>query len=278
MVTSGNLISFIIVLILTQFAIKGDLILLGTIISAVPVILFVSVSIISFRKNYRLFSPSLKEIDIHLSRGLLNLGAKFFFMQVSAIIIFSTSNIFITQFYGPDEVVVFNIAFKYFQLPVMVFAIVVTPFWSAVTDAYVQSDYKWLKNTLRKLNLLSLLFSLGVILMVFISKWAYEIWIGSEITIPLTLSVCLGIYTITRIINAPYSSYINGIGKIKVAMISTFFEVTGYFIFIFIFKNIFGNSTAIVVAMILTGMINFILNPIQIFKLLNKTATGVWNK
>lgn len=278
MATGGNLLSFLIVLLLTKITLNGNLVLLGTIISAVPVLLFVVVSVISFNTRYKSLKPSVKAVDFKLSNTLLKLGTKFFFLQVAYIIVFSTSNVFITQFYGPAEVAVFNIAFKYFQIPVMVFSIIMSPIWSAVTDAYAQSDFDWMKKTLRQLNVISLLFVFGIILMAVISNWVYKIWVGDEIEIPMSLSVSLGIYSVMQIAIAPYSSFINGIGKLKLTVLLTFLGILVYLILIFVFGNLFNNSTGIVMAIICTHVIGAIIQPTQTYKLLNKTAKGIWNK
>ncbi len=278
MATGGNLLSFLIVLLLTKITLNGNLVLLGTIISAVPVLLFVVVSAISFNTRYKSLKPSVKAVDFKLSNTLLKLGTKFFFLQVAYIIVFSTSNVFITQFYGPAEVAVFNIAFKYFQIPVMVFSIIMSPIWSAVTDAYAQSDFDWMKKTLRQLNVISLLFVFGIILMAVISNWVYKIWVGDEIEIPMSLSVSLGIYSVMQIAIAPYSSFINGIGKLKLTVSLTFLGILVYLILIFVFGNLFNNSTGIVMAIICTHVIGAIIQPTQTYKLLNKTAKGIWNK
>src|SRR5690606_3817547 len=117
-----------------------NLILLGTIISAIPVLLFLVVSITSFNSRYKKLKPTIKEIDLKVSNGLVSLGAKFFVLQISYLVAYTTSNILITQFYGPAEVTIYNIAYKYFYIPVMVYSIILSPIWSAVTDAYFKSD------------------------------------------------------------------------------------------------------------------------------------------
>ncbi|MGM0407676.1 MAG: lipopolysaccharide biosynthesis protein [Bacteroidota bacterium] len=278
MTTGGNLISFVIVLVLTRITLKGDLILLGTIISAIPVLLFIVVSIISYNSRYKKIRPSVGHVDLKLGKGLLSLGARFFFLQVAFIIVFSTSNIFITQFYGPEEVAVYNIAFKYFHVPVMVFSIIMSPIWSAVTDAYSKSDFIWLNKTLKHLNVVSLLFGLGIIVMVLISDWVYRLWVGDDISIPFGLSVSLGIYSFMQVGIAPYSNFINGIGKLRLTVSLTFGSILIYFILIYVFGNLFNNSTGIVVAIICTHTIGAVIQPVQTYKLLNRTAKGIWNK
>jgi O-antigen/teichoic acid export membrane protein len=278
MATGGNLLSFLIVLLLTRITLNGNLVLLGTIISAIPVLLLVVVSVISFNTRYKSLKPSVKAVDFKLSNILLNLGAKFFFLQVAYIIVFSTSNVFIAQFYGPAEVTVFNIAFKYFQIPVMVFSIVMSPIWSAITDAYAKSDFGWMKKTLKQLNVISLLFAFGIVFMVVISNWVYRIWVGDEIKIPMGLSIALGIYSVMQIAISPYSSFINGIGKLKLTVSLTFLGILVYLILIFVFGNLFNNSTGIVMAIICTHIIGAVIQPTQTYMLLNQTAKGIWNK
>jgi O-antigen/teichoic acid export membrane protein len=276
--TSGSVFSFLIVLILTRVTLKGDLILLGTIISVIPVILFFVVTLVAFNARYKKLKPSVKDIDFKVSKGILNLGTQFFFMQISFIIVFTTSNIFIAQFYGPEEVTVYNIAFKYFQIPIMIFSIFMSPLWSAVTDAYAKSDFAWLKKTLKYSNILTALFSVGVIFMVLISNWVYKIWIGDKVLIPIGLTVSLGIYTIIDLFITPYSYFINGMGKLRMAVVFTFIEIIVYFMLIFLFGNLFKNSIGIVLSISLTMIMLAIVFSLQTYKLLNNNAKGIWNK
>jgi len=276
--TSGNLLAFLIVLILTKTTLSGNLILLGTILSVIPVILFIVITFTSFKTRYKKLRPSINSIDFKVGKGILHLGTNFFFLQITYIIIFTTSNLFITQFYGPEEVTVYNIAYKYFSIPTMLFSIFMSPVWSAVTDAYSKSDFLWLKKTFKYANWLSVFFGAGVVFMILIANWIYKIWIGNEILIPINLSVALGLYTIFSLIITPTSYFINGIGKLKLTGIFTFFQILLYLFLVFIFKNIFGNSTGIILAIFGPLILVGIIQVIQVHKLLNKTAKGIWNK
>jgi O-antigen/teichoic acid export membrane protein len=276
--TVSSLLSFILVLVLIHSSVKGNLILLGSIISGIPVLVFIVITIVSYKGRYKVIKPSKNEIDFKLSKGLMNLGTKFFFLQICSIIIFSTSSFFIAQFYGPKEVVAYNIVFKYFQMAIMIFSIILSPVWSAVTDAYVKSDYIWLKKTMKQLNILSAVFTIGVILMVVLSKWFFRLWLGNKVIIPWNLTLVMAIYTIMQIWIAPYSSFINGLGKIKLTLSLTFLGIIVYLMLIFMFSNSFNNSIGVVMAIICTSLIGGIIQPWQTHKILNGTATGIWNK
>ncbi len=276
--TSGNLIAFLIVFILTKTTLIGNLIVLGTILSIIPVILFIVITVTAFNTRYKKLKPSGKSIDFKVGNGILQLGTNFFFLQITYIIVFTTSNLFITQFYGPEEVTVYNIAYKYFNIPTMLFSIFMSPVWSAVTDAYTKADFKWLKKTLKYANWLSVLFGAGVVFMILVSNWIYKIWIGGEILIPFSLSVALGLYTIFSLIVTPYSYFINGIGKLKLTTIFTFFQILLYVFLVFVFRNIFENSTGIILAIFAPLILVGIIQIFQVYKLLNNSAIGVWNK
>lgn len=275
---AGSIISFIVVFVLVKTTNSGNLTLLGAIISIIPVALFILSSFYAFNKEFILIRPSLKFVDFKYSKNLMGLGFKFFFLQVCAIIIFSTSSFFVAQFYGSSEVAVYNIAFKLFQMPIMVFTIVLSPMWSAFTDAYVKNDIVWLKASIRKFNLISLAFSVGIIFLLFISPWVYKIWLGNSVIIPFNLSIAMAFYGILNVFTAPYSNFINGTSKIKLTMSLTGVGIVVYLLFIYLFCNLFHDSTSVILAVASTSIIGLAVQSLQTHKILNGTAKGIWNK
>jgi hypothetical protein len=159
----------------------------------------------------------------------------------------------------------------------MVYSILLSPIWSAVTDAYVKADFAWLKKTLKIYNYFSLFFIIVVIIMILASSWIYKIWVGNKVIIPFGLSVAIGLNTIIKLCILPYSHFINGIGKLNLTVSLAFFEILIYLILIFIFGNLFNNSIGIILAIVATGLLGF-LQPVQTHKLLNRTAKGLWNR
>ena len=268
-------ISIIYILSLTT---KGALVTMGLVLSIVPVIVLSVATLILFRTRYKFLRPGIKFIKWQHAHSLLGLGVKFFMIQVASIILFTTSNIIITQVLGADQVAIYNIAFKYFQVPVMLYAIIMTPIWSAVTDAYTRKDYKWLKNTLSKLNKFSVLVFVGIILMLLLSPYVYKYWLGKNIAIPFVVSATMALYAIINVFLSPYSQFINGMGKL--------FLSSRLVIFIFIFYIplailLAKSPLQLAGVMLATCIINSIGIPIQIYqtnKLINQKAHGVWNK
>ena len=154
MTTAGNILILFTVFVLTRFEKTPPLILLGFVLSAMPVLVMILFSLWAYRGSMRALKPAWHFVHIRKSGGILNLGTKFFIIQIAALLFFSTSNIWIAQYFGPTEVTIYNVAYQYYQIPMMLYAIVAAPFWSAVTEAYTIGDFAWLKETLRQLNLL----------------------------------------------------------------------------------------------------------------------------
>lgn len=273
---ASNLLSLAVILVLMKFTAQGNLALLGSIITIMPVLLFIFLSIYAFNNKYKYLKPSFKAIDFKLNKGVTSLGAKFFLLQIMGIVLYSTSSIFISQrFGGPNEVVVYNLAFKYFQLPTIVNGIIMAPLWSAVTDAYVKDDFEWLKKTMKRLNVLTIIFFSVIIVMIFMSDYVFKLWIGDKIKVPMHLTILMAIYNAMAIYLAPYSFFINGTGKLKLTIYYSIAGVILYFASIYIMGNYFKDSTGVMIAIIIPYVLSVIIQPFQSKRILAKKATGI---
>jgi O-antigen/teichoic acid export membrane protein len=266
----------IIVLLLKATDIRS-LVLLCTIISLSMVVVLFLASVYLYKKEYKIFKPSIKSIDFKLTRSILGLGSRFFIIQISGLIIYSTSNIIIIQLCGPADVTTFQIAYRYFTIGIILFGVVITPFWSAVTEAFAVEDYKWLKNILSKLTKLSLVFSAGVVLMLLLNQWAFKIWIGDKVIVPWLLSIVFTIYAILTIILTPFSNFINGLGKLKLTTYVTILKSILFFPLAIFLTKTFGIA-GIVLTLCLIQIIGLLMEPLQVNMILNKKASGIWNK
>lgn len=272
----GNVVALIIIFILTKTT-EGSLVLLSMTLSIVPVIVLIIATFYFFSKDYNKYKPEFKYIDFSKSKDLLGLGFKFFYTQIAAIIFYSTTNFLIAQFSNQETVASYNVAYKYLFMVNMVYFIVLTPFWSAVTDAFAKEDYVWLKNSMRKLNILSGIMILALFGALLISPFVYKLWIGDKLSIPFSLSMIITLYLIQQVIVAPFATFINGFGKLKMEI---YLISVGIIIFLpmaYILGGKFG-VYGIVLSIILIQLPSSIIIPIQVFKLINQKAKGIWNK
>ena len=172
-----------------------------------------------FRKHSAVV-PSIRNIDLGKTREIASLGVRFFVIQIAVLIIFATDNLIITQLLGPDQVTPYNVLFKLFSIVTVGHGVIVATLWSAYTDAYAKGDIKWIKKTLKKLNILMIPIIIGVSIMVVFSREIINIWIGPNIKFPYLLAVLMGLYVIIAVWNNIYAYFVNGIGKINPQMYS----------------------------------------------------------
>lgn len=272
----GQIIALVLIFILTKIT-EGSLVYLGLVLSASPVFVLILSSFWFYSGKYRKYRPSITFVDFSKAKILLNLGFKFFVIQVAAILLYQTNNIIITQLYGPEQVTPYNIAFKYFSVITMIFSIAVTPFWSAFTEAWVKKEIHWIENIVKKLILLWGILTLTGVLMVVLSSYVYSIWIGDKVFIPVTISFLVFLWMVTNTWNNIYSNFLNGIGKIKLQFyLGISAAIINIPLAIFLGKRL--GIEGVLIANVILGFIGALIYPIQYKKLMKNKAKGIWNE
>jgi O-antigen/teichoic acid export membrane protein len=258
---------------------ESSLLIFGIIFSALPVIILVGVNLCAFNNRYNVYKPKFSLWKKVYLNDIFGLGMKFFVIQIAGIILFSTDNIIITQLFGPKEVVPFNISFKYFSIINMGLSLVLMPYWSSITDAYIKKDFDWIRRSMNNLIIISLFSILCIAFLVVISKWFYSLWIGENVDIPYSLSIFMAIYVAVTIVYAPFTYFINGTGKVKLQMYSILLtSIINIPLSIFLAKNMGYGVSGVVIATIICLIPHVVLCPIQYLKIINNRADGIWNK
>lgn len=211
----GQLLTFILTYLLTIFT-KSSLMNLVIVSAWSPILIFVLANIYLFATSLKAYRPRFSAIDMSSAKSLLNVGGVFFFLQLGALILYQTDNIVITRTLGPEQVTIFNIAFKYFSIITVAFAIIITPYWSAFTDAYAKNDMAWIKHSIQKMRVIWVYFSIATVLLYVFAEMFYRIWVGAAIHIPNLLSLSMALYAIFNTWQGIYSYALNGMGKLRI--------------------------------------------------------------
>lgn len=270
--------SLLLVWLLIQTS-ESSLLLFGAVFMALPVVLLLVLNIIAFSGKYRPYRPSRAYWKREYFNDIFGLGISFFVIQISIIILFSTDNFIIIQLFDPEAVVPYNLAFKYMSISSMVFTIILTPYWSSITDAYTKGEFDWIKKAMKNLMKFTALILVLILLLIVISPWFYPLWIKDLVEIPLVLTICMGIYFTILCSYSPFIFFMNGISKIRLQMYS--FAIGALInipLSILLVKYTSLGVEGVIIATILCIFPNVILAPMQYLKLINKKATGIWNK
>jgi len=272
----SSIFSFGAIFLLTYFT-KGSLLNIAIVFSSLPAIVFIITYFIIFHAKYQFLRPSLKTIRWNYSKGLMNLGIKFFILQIGGVVLYFSSNIIVAQLYSPYEVTIYNIAYKYANVISMFFIIIITPLWSSSTEAYYLKDWNWFKNTEKRMLKLFLLVSLTSIIFLFASNWFYKFWIGSAIHIPFYLTIVMIMYNLSFVFSSIYIYMLNGIGKIRLQLWSSILEmILTIPLSIYLGKAI--GIEGIILGMLIIILFRCVWAPIQLKKLISESALGIWNK
>ena len=275
--TSGQVLAFIVIYIMTK-TISGNLTILALAFSGVPCILMIVVSVCFFLYGkYRKYAPNIKSVNFALTKNILGLGWQFFVIMISMLCIYQFINIVLSRVVGPLAVTQYNIAYKYFNIVNMVAVIVLTPFWSAFTDAYVKKDFVWMRNMVKKLEILLVLSLPILIVMTMLSNWAFSWWIGNSVHIPMDLSVSMAIFIFFQIAGSVYMYMINGTGKVRLQLLIYLSFAIIAIPIMNVTCKLWGVVGVLIIPTIVYGF-QAVLGRIQILKLISGNAKGIFGK
>lgn len=273
---SGNVIALILIYILTKVT-TGNLVLVVLAYTMTSCVAFLLAAIPLFWKHPEL-KPSLRFFDKSLGKKIVGKGFGFFVIQISScLVIFGAANFFITQSCGPAAVTTYNIAYKFFNLLVIAYTIILAPMWNAYTDAYVKGDMQWIKATFNKALKFWVLSICGGLGMLLICNLFYKLWIGNMVNVPLSISASTLIYVCFFNLNNCATYLINGLNKIFVQIIISLAVTTLYIITVLAFGRKLGVE-GIVLSMAASYAVMSVVHLYQCRKLINGKADGIWNK
>lgn len=275
----GQIFSLIFIIILVKTT-EGSLIKLGIAFCVSPILVLVGANLFFFKGVFKKYRPCFSKIKFSYAKGLFNLGITFFIIQIAGIIQFESANIIIARNFGTLEVTSYNIVYKYFSILDMGFTIFLMPFWSASTEAYLKNDFEWIRNAIRKYNIINLLLIGTGIVMLLFSNSIYTLWIGKgKVNIEFSLSFWAFIFFNISIFGGKYCSFLNGISALRIQFLSSIISPFIYVgIALLLIKYYHLGVYALFISSIIANFNGYLLAPIQYYMIIIKNKKGIWIK
>ncbi len=275
----GNALVFLIVYFLKDnFADKLQFLVFSLCYPPVIVMFIYSIYLFSSSK-YKLICPSFRYFKKEKIKSLMNLSMKFFLLQVSSLITYSLSNFLILHYLTATDVTNYNVSYKYFSVILILNNIICLPLWSAFTEAYVNRDFAWIRNIIKKLLII---FSFWVVLgglMLAFSDLFYTLWTGTNLGISYSLSTVMYLFMLVCCWNGIFVAFINGIGKIHLQVLLSVLPIILMLPLCKLLVSVFHfGVTGIAFSMLVFNLISSLMITIQVYKILNKTDNGIWAK
>lgn len=273
---TSNVAALAIVYVLTKTT-QGNLLLVVLAFTAAPVVTYL-LAAIPFFVGYPQLRPRFGEFRKDLLSKIVGKGLNFFFIQItSCLVIYGASNMFIIQFCGPESVTVYNIAYKFFNLMAIAYTVIISPMWNAYTDAYIKGDYAWIRSNFRTSLRSWFMIEIVGVVMLFLSHWFYRLWVGSAVSVPLSVSLSVFAFISLFNFNNAATYLINGLNKIRVQMITSIVVTALYLAAMLCFGHrigIEGVVFSMAAAYLVMGAIHFY----QCRLLITSRASGIWDK
>lgn len=274
--TVSQVLSLALIFILTKTAFP-NLNYLALVFCGAPIIVYVVFSVAMYCGRFKPVCPSVRLIDFSYAKDLFSLGGQFFLIQIICIILYQSVNFVISHYCGPEQVTIYNVAYKYFNCSLMVFNIIMVPLWTAYTDAIAKDDFVWMRSVYKRLVKFNIYIILGLLLMILLSPIVYRLWVGKSVDIPFWVSVMIGLYMMCQTISTLHATLLNGMNTIKLETIQAIMQgVIFVGSIIIIGKGL--DLINILIIMLITAIIPTIILPIQVNLILDKKAKGIWNK
>lgn len=275
--TATQVLLCLVLLVLVRTT-QGSLVNLALAMGGTSFVVLVVSNVWTFSHLLRRYRPSFKNVRFRMAKGIMTMGLNFFFIQIIAIAFYQTNNLIISHFAGPSEVTVYNIAYKYMQVLTMVFTILITPFWSAYAEADINQDYAWMRNTTKKLVRIVLLLMGAGVLMVAVSPLFYKLWLHGMVEVPLMVTLLVCGYHLANIWSTLWTQILCGFGKIRLQTIMSTLCCLSY-----LPMALWGCKHYGIVGLLVASLISFVVftswfGIIQVHKLVDRKATGIWNK
>ena len=170
-----------------------------------------------FRRGLR---PTRGPLDYCKARAICVLGVKFFLVQISALILYTTDNLVIMGCLGAASVTAYSTTYNAFGAIGSLATAALSPMWSKVTQSASKGDFLWVRSALKKSLLGTIPFVIVFIVLAVVFKPVAKIWLGTELDYAPGLIPCMAAYYILFLVGSVLSSVSNGLGRTQVQLVT----------------------------------------------------------
>jgi len=151
-----------------------------------------------------------------------------------------------------------------------------TPMWSAFTDAWHKAEFSWVNKIVNRLLQLWLLFVVASLGVLYFVDDIYSFWLKGKIQVPFFVSLLMLIVVMLNLWNTIFSTFLNGIGKLKLQLYFSIVSALVNLPFAVFLGKQFGIE-GVLMANLCIGLVGALIYFIQYRKIVTHQANGIWN-
>ena len=255
-----------------------DLVQYAFLSAFLPVFAYIGFSLFYFKTYLPQLMPDLKDTDFKAIKPIFLVSGKFFFMQISAVIMYEMTTFLLIRYFSPNEVAEYNIAYRYFNLFYVVFMTLLSPLWSLTTDAYLRGDVEWIINMMKKYALLLVFIFCALIVGYFIRDIAFKLWL-KDVVVSSKIAFYVAVYIAVLSWNSLFLYVVTGAGKINVQFI---LAIVNIILFLpmthFLVKILHWGIDGVFISNLIILSFTSIFIPLQTYLLLKTDKKGFWSR
>lgn len=253
----GNIAGLLLLIVAAHYKLGLAMIILA---AQLPALLQNVVLIIYLARPLGWLKSSTFQFDFLQLKGLLGLGAMFGVQQILGSLVVALPAVVISSTLGAAAVTPYNLAQRLFNLFAVVQNAFMLPLWPAYSDANAKGEYGWMRSTLSRSIIATLVISISPMLVgaVFFEP-IINLWVGSQPDQPIMPSAglifLLFLWNAVVFIQQPFGYLLAGVSHVKRL---TLFSVASALISVplmFFLVNFYGKEG--VVLALLIGYVPF---------------------
>lgn len=198
-------------------------------------------------------------------------GGKFFFIQLTALILFSTDKILLANIFGPAKVTEYEIIFRVLSLSVLFQSLLLTPAWGKYSESFFSNRMGTVKRQLKfHLCIFFFLGGASVTLGYFMNP-ILALWLGEMVDNKIFITA-LVIYFILVVWNNVFATFLNASNNIDLTFRICLFVIVFNLPASYLFAMTSLQETGIILGTILSLLPAALLTPIQTFMIINSRS------
>lgn len=216
----SNLLIVILLIIVELKGVENQIVVMAFIYGTSNIIVSLLANLLLFKHSFRKIKPQLNKIRVYDGKNIIKSGINFFFLQVLILLIMSINNVIILKILGPTYVTEYQLAFRLFNILVVVAGIIFSPLWSAYRDAYIRKDYVWMTKVVKRNWLIFLLFVIVSFLLVCFGNSILKVWINEKVSVDISILILTAVYSLLIIWQSIHAYLLNSINKFSIQIIT----------------------------------------------------------
>jgi O-antigen/teichoic acid export membrane protein len=254
-----------------------DLVQYASLSAFLPVFMYSGFSFLYFKKYLPQLMPDLKDTDFKAIRPIFLVSGKFFFMQISAVIMYEMTTFLLIRYFSPNEVAEYNIAYRYFNLFYVVFMTLLSPLWSFTTDAYLKGNIDWIIDRIKKYAVLLVIIWCGLIFGFFMRDFVFKLWLH-DVSVSSKIAFYVAVYIGVLSWNSLFLYVVTGAGKINVQFYLAIVNIVLFLPLTHFLVRVLGwGVDGVFISNLIVLSFTSICIPLQAYLLLKTDKKGFWS-